>query len=68
MCTDERDEANGQDVTAHQLLAAPREDAEHLLVAPADGNQQPAAFGELLRRDILPVRFVPLIGAHGWHS
>ena len=23
---------------------------------------------ELLRRDILPVRFVPLIGAHGWHS
>jgi protein-L-isoaspartate(D-aspartate) O-methyltransferase len=23
---------------------------------------------DLLRRDILPVRFVPLIGAHGWHS
>lgn len=23
---------------------------------------------ELDRRDILPVRFVPLIGAHGWHS
>lgn len=23
---------------------------------------------ELVRRDILPVRFVPLIGAHGWHS
>lgn len=23
---------------------------------------------ELERRDILPVRFVPLIGAHGWHS
>jgi protein-L-isoaspartate(D-aspartate) O-methyltransferase len=23
---------------------------------------------EVERRDILPVRFVPLIGAHGWHS
>jgi protein-L-isoaspartate(D-aspartate) O-methyltransferase len=23
---------------------------------------------ELVRRDILPVRFVPLIGAHGWHG
>lgn len=23
---------------------------------------------EVVRRDILPVRFVPLIGAHGWHS
>jgi protein-L-isoaspartate(D-aspartate) O-methyltransferase len=23
---------------------------------------------DVVRRDILPVRFVPLIGAHGWHS
>jgi protein-L-isoaspartate(D-aspartate) O-methyltransferase len=23
---------------------------------------------DLVRRDIIPVRFVPLIGAHGWHS
>ena len=23
---------------------------------------------DLARRDILPVRFVPLIGAHGWHG
>jgi hypothetical protein len=24
--------------------------------------------GEIIREDILPVRFVPLLGTHGWQS